>query len=63
MTFIMMFVGELAGASSGIGYRISMSNLAYRADLMFASLFCLGLWASLIDGLFVWSSKQLLPWM
>jgi sulfonate transport system permease protein len=47
--FVMLYVSELAGASQGIGYRISISQLAYRADLMLAGLFTLGVIASLTD--------------
>lgn len=41
-SFTMIFVAELAGASSGIGYRISISQLAYRIDTMIAALVVLG---------------------
>ena len=47
--FVMLYVSELAGASVGIGYRISISQLAYRADLMIAGLLVLGIAASLTD--------------
>ncbi len=47
--FVMLYVSELAGASQGLGYRISISQLAYRADLMLAGLFVLGVFASLAD--------------
>lgn len=47
--FVMLYVSELAGASVGIGYRISISQLAYRADLMVAGLLVLGIAASLTD--------------
>jgi sulfonate transport system permease protein len=42
-SFIMVFVSELAGASAGLGYRISVAQLAYQADLMIAGLIVLGL--------------------
>ncbi len=42
-SFIMVFVSELAGASAGLGYRISIAQLAYQADLMIAGLIVLGL--------------------
>lgn len=47
--FIMLYVSELAGASSGLGYRISVSQLAYQADLMIATLAVLGLFALATD--------------
>jgi sulfonate transport system permease protein len=47
--FIMLFVSELAGASSGLGYRISVSQLAFRADEMLAALLVLGGIAIIVD--------------
>jgi len=41
-SFIMVFVSELAGATGGLGYRISIAQLAYQTDLMLAALFVLG---------------------
>jgi ABC-type nitrate/sulfonate/bicarbonate transport system permease component len=47
VAFVMVFVSELAGASAGIGYQISISHLAYRVDRMLAALVVLaGLGAS-----------------
>jgi sulfonate transport system permease protein len=40
--FIMLYVSELAGASSGLGYRISIAQLSFQADLMIAGLLVLG---------------------
>lgn len=42
LSFTMIFVAELAGSSSGIGYRISVSQLSYRIDSMIAGLIVLG---------------------
>jgi ABC-type nitrate/sulfonate/bicarbonate transport system permease component len=49
VAFVMVFVSELAGASVGIGYEISVSNLAYRVDRMIAALIVLGLLGALAD--------------
>lgn len=61
--FIMVFVSELAGASSGIGYRISVSHLAYRIDEMMAALLILGGLGALTDQLFVLGMRKLNPWL
>lgn len=62
IAFIMLYVSELAGASSGLGYQIASSNLAYRMDKMFAALIVLGLTASVFDTLFNRIIKKLFPW-
>lgn len=61
-SFIMTFVGELAGASQGLGYRISVSQLAYQADLMIVALVLLGLLALLTDQVLAFGSKWLFPY-
>ena len=58
--FVMLYVSELAGASVGIGYRISISQLAYRADLMVAGLLVLGI-SCIADGLRGSNSIEALP--
>lgn|SRR3990167_3673825 len=63
VAFIMIFVSELAGASSGLGYRISIASLAYRIDEMIAALVVLGTLGALSDQLFVFSTKKLFPWI
>jgi len=61
--FIMVFVSELAGASSGIGYRISVSHLAYRIDEMMAALVVLGALGALTDQVFVRGTRKMFPWL
>ena len=61
--FIMLYVSELAGASSGLGYQISSSHLAYRMDKMLAALIVLGLSASLVDFSFNKAIKYFFPWV
>ena len=63
MGFIMVFVSELAGASSGIGYRISVSHLAYKIDDMIAALFVLGFLGYIYDYLFVRIIRKVFPWI
>ncbi len=61
--FIMVFVSELAGASAGIGYQISVSYLAYRVDRMIAALIVLGLLGAATDVLLVKLLAFFLPWL
>lgn len=61
--FIMVFVSELAGASQGLGYRISVAHLSYRIDEMIAALVVLGALGALTDELFTKSIRRLYPWL
>jgi NitT/TauT family transport system permease protein/sulfonate transport system permease protein len=63
MGFIMVFVSELAGASSGLGYFIASAQIVYRVDQMMAGLIVLGLLSFLTDYLFVRVSQRLFPWV
>jgi ABC-type nitrate/sulfonate/bicarbonate transport system permease component len=63
ISFIMLYVSELAGASSGLGYQISSSHLAYRMDKMLGALIVLGLTASMIDLVFNLVVKRFFPWV
>lgn len=61
--FVMVFVSELSGASSGLGYRISISSLSYRIDEMMAALAMLGALGAMTDQLFVFTTRRLFPWL
>jgi len=63
MAFVMVFVSELSGASSGIGYQISISYLAYRVDRMMAALAVLGLLGLVCDFVLVRTLQWALPWI
>lgn len=63
IAFIMAYVTELAGASSGIGYRISITHLAYRIDGMVAALAVLAALGALTDLAFSRATRRLLPWL
>lgn len=63
ISFIMLYVSELAGASNGLGYQISSSHLSYRMDKMFGALIILGLTAAIIDLLFNRIIKYFFPWV
>ena len=61
--FIMVFVSELAGASQGLGYRISVTHLSYRIDEMIAALMVLGALGAFTDHLFIKGVKWRYPWL
>lgn len=63
VAFVMVFVSELSGASSGLGYRISIASLSYRMDQMIAALFILGALGAVTDHLFVFATQKLFPWL
>lgn len=63
LAFIMVFVSELAGASKGLGYRISVAHLAYRTDQMIAALATLGILGALADWLLVILINRVFPWI
>lgn len=62
LAFIMVFVTELAGSSNGLGYRISITHLAYRIDEMMAALALLAALGAAADKLFVLATHLCLPW-
>lgn len=61
--YTLVFVGELLGATHGLGYRVNIATLAYRSDLMLAALFVLGSAAAATDWLFRRAAQSLLPWL
>ncbi len=63
VAFIMVFVSELSGASSGLGYRISITSLAYRIDQMIAALIVLGVFGAITDQLLVYGTNKIFPWV
>lgn len=63
VAFVMVYVNELAGASSGIGYQISISHLAYRIDRMIAALAVLGAAGAFADAVFAAVVRLAFPWM
>ncbi len=63
IAFVMVYVSEIAGASAGLGYRISVSHLAYRIDTMMAALLVLALAGALADALFTLLVRAAFPWV
>lgn len=61
--FVMVFVSELAGASDGIGYQISVSFLAYRVDRMMAALGELAFFGALTDCILMQGLWLFFPWL
>lgn len=63
VAFVMVFVSELAGADSGLGYEIAVAQLAYRVDQMLAALIVLALLAALSDYILLRTTRRLFPWL
>lgn len=63
VAFVMVYVSEIAGASAGIGYQISVCHLAYRIDKMIAALAILAGAGALADFLFTAGVKLVFPWV
>jgi len=63
IAFVMVYVTEIAGASAGIGYQISVSHLAYRIDRMMAALVVLAAAGALADLGFAGLVRLAFPWL
>jgi len=63
VAFVMVFVTELSGASSGLGYEIAASQAAYRVDRMMAALALLSAAGALADYLQSLALHRLCPWL
>jgi ABC-type nitrate/sulfonate/bicarbonate transport system permease component len=63
IAYICVFVGELAGAFQGVGFRIATASLVFRADLMMAGLIALGVMGAASDAAFLAVIRRLLPWL
>lgn len=62
IAFIMVYISEIAGASAGIGYQISVAHLAYRIDRMVAALAILALAGAVADFSFAAIIRFVFPW-
>lgn len=63
VSFAMIFVSEIAGASSGIGYRIAATQSVYRIDQMMAALATLAILGAIFDQLIVFLAGKISPWL
>ena len=62
ISLIVLVAAELAGATAGVAYMMSMGHQLFRVDIMFAGLFMLGAMGFAADRLFVAASRRLFPW-
>lgn len=62
LAFICLVAAEMAGASSGLGFRVTISHLTFRVDEMIAAIVVLGILGALADKLFIVASHKLFPW-
>jgi ABC-type nitrate/sulfonate/bicarbonate transport system permease component len=62
VSLIVLVAAELAGATAGVAYMMSMGHQLFRVDVMFIGLLLLGALGFLADRLFVALVKRLFPW-
>lgn len=62
ISLIVLVAAELAGATAGVAYMMSMGHQLFRVDVMFIGLLILGALGFLADRLFVALTKRLFPW-
>jgi ABC-type nitrate/sulfonate/bicarbonate transport system permease component len=63
IAFITLVASEMAGAFSGVGYRILTSHLVFRVDKMVLGIVTLGIMGLIADRLYVITTKNLFPWI
>ena len=63
IAFITLVAAEMAGAFSGIGYRIWTSHLLFRVDKMIMGIVSLGIFGLLSDKIYVGAIKHFFPWI
>ncbi len=63
LAFITLVAAEMAGASSGIGYRISVSHLIFRVDKMLLGITTLGVMGLFADRVLLKMINRLFPWI
>ncbi len=62
IAFYCLIAAEIAGAFSGVAYRIAISHLTFRVDRMVANLIVLGLMSVVVDRSLTWLLFKLMPW-
>ena len=63
IAFFCLVAAEMAGAESGVAYRIELSNLYFRVDRMVEYLAVLGGVFALCQACFLAASQRLFPWI
>ena len=63
IAFITIVAAEMAGAFSGVGYRILTSHLIFRVDKMVLGIVSLGIMGLVADKFYVIAVKNLFPWI
>ncbi|HLC50450.1 MAG TPA: ABC transporter permease [Candidatus Nanoarchaeia archaeon] len=63
ISFITLVAAEMAGAFSGVGYRILTSHLIFRVDKMILGIATLGLMGLIADRCYIMAVKKLFPWV
>ncbi|MEW7987678.1 MAG: ABC transporter permease [Candidatus Thiodiazotropha sp.] len=61
--FILVFISETLGASSGVGFRLSQAYDLFDVERMAASLVVLGILGVISDQLFIIFVKKVFPWL
>ncbi len=62
VSLIVLVAAELAGATAGVAYMMSMGHQLFRVDVMFIGLLTLAALGFLADRLFVALARRLFPW-
>lgn len=62
ISLIVLVAAELAGATIGVAYMMSMGHQLFRVDVMFIGLFLLAALGFICDRLFVALTRRLFPW-
>lgn len=62
IAFFCLVAAEIAGAFSGLAYRIEVSHLVFRADRMIAGLVVLGVLSAAADQFLALTIRKLFPW-
>ena len=62
IAFYCLVAAEIAGAFSGVAFRVSISHLVFRTDKMMAGLVVLGIMSALADKVFTFLVHKFVPW-
>jgi len=63
IAFITLVAAEMAGAFSGVGYRILTSHLVFRVDKMLLGIVTLGIMGLIADRFYVIAIKKIFSWV